>query len=37
MDTWIPLVQWVAAVVGAVIVIGALGVGAMAWVLNYPD
>jgi hypothetical protein len=37
MDTWIDIARWVVAAVGAIIVVGALAMGAMAWLLNHPD
>jgi len=37
MDKWIAIAQWFVAVVGTLIVLGALLVGGMAWLLNHPD
>ena len=37
MDNWIDIAQWVAAVIGCLIVVGALATGAMVWMLNHPD
>jgi len=37
MDTWIDIARWAAAVVGTLVAVGTLIVGAMAWLLNHPD
>ena len=34
---WIDIAQWLVAAIGAIIVVGALIAGVMAWLLNHPD
>jgi hypothetical protein len=37
MDAWIDIAKWLAAGIGSIIVLAALGVGTLAWFLNHPD
>jgi len=34
---WIELVQWLATVAGAIVVVTALVMGTLVWFLNHPD
>jgi hypothetical protein len=36
MDRWIDIAQWIAAVIGVLLVIGVLSVGMLSWLLNHP-
>ena len=37
MDAWVDIAKWLAVVIGAIIFVGALVVGGLAWLLNHPD
>jgi hypothetical protein len=36
MDRWIHIAQWIAGVIGVLIVIGALSLRMLSWLLNHP-
>ena len=36
MDRWIDIAQWIAAVIGVLLVIGVLSLGMLSWLLNHP-
>jgi hypothetical protein len=36
MDRWIYIAEWIAAVIGVLLVIGALSIGMLSWLLNHP-